>query len=592
MFLPVNKNDLNERCIDQLDFIVVSADAYVDHPSFGHAVIARFVESQGFSVGILAQPQSDKDYLKLGQPKHAFLISGGVVDSMVNNYTAALKKRTTDVYSEGGKAGKRPDRVVDVYSKNLKKIFPSIPIIAGGVEASLRRLSHYDYWSDSVRHSILYTSCVDLIVYGMGEMPLLDICKYAHKNIPLNKVKNILGTAYLSDKPIENNNNYISISSHDKISKDKTLYAKTFLDVYQNYNKGFIQKQENDKFAIINPPSLPPSQNLLDSVYALPFMRTFHPKYVHIPAIEEVKFSVTAHRGCFGNCSFCALAFHQGKLICSRSENSILNEVEKISKLDGFKGFIHDIGGPSANFYHAEACKNINSCKKDNCIECKQLKVNHKPYMTLLKKVRTMKGVKKVFIRSGLRFDYLLADSDKTILDEIAIHHVSGQLKVAPEHTSDKVLKLMNKPKAAVYKKFAQEFDKATQKAKLPQYLVPYFISSHPGCGLKEAVALTEYLMDIKYMPLQVQDFYPTPSTLSTTMYYCEFDPRDGQKLYVAKTYEQKQMQRALLQYRKPENREIIIKALKLAKREDLINRLPRSKNHLTKNTKNGRIKK
>jgi len=589
MFLPIDKNCLKQRGIDQLDFIVVSADAYVDHPSFGHAVVARFVESQGFSVGIMAQPVFDKDYLSLGQPKHAFLISGGVVDSMVNNYTAALRKRRDDVYSEGGKAGKRPDRAVDVFSNNLKRLFPDTPIIAGGVEASLRRLSHYDYWSDSVRQSILYTSKVDLAVYGMGEVPLMEICKYAHKNVPLNKVKNILGTGYLHCTlqnapmlPMKDEANFIMLSSHHAVSTDKKLYAKAYLDIMQNNNKGFVQKQDNDKFAIINPPAQPPSQVLLDSIYALPFMRSPHPKYKNIPAIEEVKFSVTAHRGCFGNCSFCALAFHQGKQIYSRSEDSILKEVDKITKSDGFKGFIHDIGGPSANFYAAENCKNDN-CKNQDCINCKNIKVNHKPYMSLLKKARAMKGVKKIFIRSGLRFDYILADSDKTVLDEIAAHHVSGQLKIAPEHTSDKVLKLMNKPFHAVYKKFAVEFDKSTQKAKLPQYLVPYFISSHPGCTLKDAVSLTEYLMDIKYMPLQVQDFYPTPMTLSTTMYYCEFDPRTNEKLFVAKTQEQKQMQRALLQYRKPENRAIIIKALRLARREDLIGRLPKGHNNVKK---------
>jgi len=596
MFLPTNKNDLLQRGIDQLDFIVVSADAYVDHPSFGHAVVARFVEAQGFSVGVIAQPMCDRDYKKLGQPKHAFLISGGVVDSMVNNYTAAKKKRSDDSYSEGGKAGKRPDRAIDVYSKNLRRIFFDVPIIAGGIEASLRRLSHYDYWSDNVRHSILYTSCVDLVVYGMGEVPLLEICEYARKGIPLDKVKNIAGTAYLTDissarkslQPVLSmtarayKEKIVFLFSHERISEDKELYAKAFMDANNSADATVIQKQDNDKFVVINPPASPPSQALLDSVYALPFMRAPHPMYTSVPAIEEVKFSITAHRGCFGNCSFCALAYHQGTKISSRSEDSILNEAELITQLDGFKGYIHDIGGPSANFYHAEhnPCQaeidKSRQCKKQDCINCKQLKVNHQPYISLLKKARAIKGVKKVFIRSGLRFDYILADSDKTVLDEIVAHHVSGQLKIAPEHISDKVLRLMNKPSSAIYKKFSSEFNKSTQKAKLQQYLAPYFISSHPGCTLKDAADLTEYLMDIKYMPLQVQDFYPTPATLSTTMYYCEFDPRSGAQLFVAKTHEQKQMQRALLQYRKPENRPIIVKALKMAKREDLIARLPK----------------
>ena len=410
---------------------------------------------------------------------------------------------------------------------------------------------------------------------------------------------------------IKDSHNFIRLPSYKTILDDKKQYANAFMSCYKNLDKGFIQEQTGNKIVIINPPAQPPTTALLDSVYALPFMRAPHPKYKNIPAIEEVQFSITAHRGCFGNCSFCALAFHQGKLVCSRSEDSILQEVQKISELDGFKGFIHDIGGPSANHYAAQPCKNMHSCKKDNCIDCKQLKINHKPYLSLLKKARTMKGVKKVFIRSGLRFDYLLGDADKTMLDQIATHHVSGQLKIAPEHISDKVLRLMNKPSSTTYKRFASEFDASTKKAKLPQYLVPYFVSSHPGCNLKDAAFLTEYLMDIKYMPLQVQDFYPTPATLSTAMYHCEFDPRTGEKLFVAKTHEQKQMQRALLQYRKPENRAIIIKALRLANREDLIARLPRvprvqtgkdsfikntntnTKNiKNTKNTKQGRIKK
>lgn len=601
-FLPTSKKELQEREIDLLDFIVVSADAYVDHPTFGHALIGRLVESYGFSVGVIAQPVSDNDYKKLGMPTKAFLVSGGVVDSMVNNYNVSLTRRTEDVYSEDGKMGKRPDRATTVYCKALKKLFPDTPVIAGGIEASLRRLSHYDYWSDSVMRSICYDAPADLFIYGMGENPIAEICTYASKNIPLNKVKNIKGTFYLADsesasKDVKkaiadgDKSKYINISSHDRVCGDKKLYLKAFMMAYENTDpftaKGIIQKQDYQSYAVVNPPSLPVTTENLDKVYALDFMRAPHPSYNSVPAINEVKFSVSAHRGCYGNCSFCALTYHQGRIIQPRSEDNIIEEVEKLTKLDDFKGYIHDIGGPSANF-HKPACdkqKTLGVCKNKECIgfkKCDNLKIDQSNYLNVLRRARAVKGVKKVFVRSGVRYDYLMADKDKSFFNELVTHHVSGQLKVAPEHVSENVLKLMNKPTHGVYKEFCDEFEAINKKLKKEQYLVPYFISSHPGCTIKDAVKLTEYLMDIHYMPLQVQDFYPTPSTLSTTMFYTELDPSTQKQIYVAKTKEEKSMQRALMQYRKPNNRALVVKGFKLAKREDLTKRLP-SNTHLTK---------
>jgi len=589
-FLPTHPNEFPHSAF-QPDFIVVTPDAYVDHPSFGAAVIGRFVESQGFSVAVLSQPVTKEDFKSLGEPKYAFLLSCGVVDSMVANYSVSGSRRKEDAYSDEGKAGKRPDRVCEVYSKALKKAFHNSTIIAGGIEPSLRRLSHYDYWSDTVRHSILYTAPVDLVVYGMGEVPLLEILHFAKLGVNLKKVKGVAGTAYLTNLSLASSaiknaianggdKKYSVVSSFSRVSGDKKIYAKAFMETTaaSGDKKGIIQKQSDTDFAVINPPAKPADTALLDKIYALPFMRMAHPKYKNIPAIEEVRFSVTAHRGCFGDCSFCALKAHQGKNISVRSKESILAEIEKITQMPDFKGYIHDIGGPSANFHSNSCAKTQNRgeyCNDKNCVGhklCGALKVDNSDYLEILRQARSIKGVKKVFIRSGVRFDVALLD--KEFLTELVTHHVSGQLKVAPEHVADSVLNLMNKPPHKTYLDFYKAFMDATKKAGKEQYLVPYFVSSHPGCTIKDAVKLTEYLMSIKYQPLQVQDFYPTPGSLSTTMYYCEFDPRSGKKLFVAKSKEDKVMQRALMQYREPRNKELVSKALKLAGREDLLGKI------------------
>ncbi len=592
-FLPVTKQELNDRGIDAPDFVLVCGDAYVDHPSFGHAVIGRIAESFGFSVAVLAQPQNDNDYKRFGAPLKGFLVSGGVVDSMVNNYSVAKNRRDSDDYSDEGKAGLRPDRNVAVYCKALKRLYPDVPVIAGGIEASLRRLSHYDYWSDSVMNSILIDAPADLIIYGMGENPMTELLEAAKKNIPLNKLKNIRGTAYLTDIPsapqeikdaIEGKaGNCLLLSSHDRVKSDKKLYCKAFMVSYENtdpfFAKTLIQKQDYVHYAVVNPPAYPLSEKQMDSVYGLEYMRAPHPMYKHVPAIEEVKFSVTAHRGCYGNCSFCAITYHQGKLIQKRSADNIVEEVGLLAKDKDFKGYIHDIGGPSANFHCSSCDKNASkgACKDKDCIgyeTCKNLKVDHSEYLDILRRARRVPGVKKVFIRSGIRYDYLLADKDKTFFKELIEHHISGQLKVAPEHIADKTLKLMNKPPHETYEKFCGEFYRLNKEAGKNQFLVPYLISSHPGCTISDAVKLTEYLIKIGYMPQQVQDFYPTPSTLSTTMYYTGLDPRTLEPVYTAKTAEEKAMQRALLQYRLPKNRGLIEKALKIAGREDLMRTL------------------
>ena len=584
-FLPVTLSECYEREIWQLDFIVVSADAYVDHHSFGHAIIARLVESQGFTVGILPQPVTDEDFMSLGAPRHAFLVSGGVVDSMVNNYTVALRKRTADVYSEGGKFGRRPDRATSVYTRALKRLFPSIPVIIGGIEASLRRLSHYDYWSDSVMHSVLFDSGADLLIYGMGENPELELCAMAARNKPLGKLRNIRGTAYLTtadEAPEaiaaaiagERIQGVTLLSSHERVSSDKRLYAKAFMAQYDNTDPYtadvLVQKQDNTHYAVVNRPALPLTEKQMDFVYSLPYMRAPHPMYVKgVPAIEEVKFSVTAHRGCFGNCAFCAITYHQGRIVTPRSEKSILQEVERIAADPDFKGYIHDIGGPSANL-HNPACekqKKSGACKGRECIgykPCPNLKADQSDYLNILRKARSIKGVKKVFVRSGLRFDYMLYDKDKTFMRELVRHHISGQLKVAPEHVCDGVLRFMNKPPHALYERFCDEYRKLNAAEGKKQYLVPYLISSHPGCTLSDAVELASYLKKTGYCPEQVQDFYPTPGTLATTMYYTGLDPRNMQPVYTAKTPHEKAMQRALMQYKNPKNSALVEEALKL----------------------------
>jgi len=601
MFLSINRRELIQNTgSNTADFVIVSGDAYVDHPSFGTAVIGRIVESCGFKVGIVAQPQNDADYQEFGEPKCAFLIAGGVVDSMVNNYYSSLKKRTRDEYSEGGIYGKRPDRCVDVYAKTLKRLFPFCPVIAGGLEASLRRLAHYDYWSDSIRASILVTSGVDLVVYGMGENPIVQILEYAKKGINLAQIKDICGTAYLTNKQtaskkllqslelLQQKNKCIDgkqnipkqsvkldiLPSKKQITDSKRDYFDAFDRASQATTEDItlIQYQDDDNFVVVNPPSKPLQTAQLDKVYDLPYQRKAHPIYKKgVPALEEVEFGVTAHRGCFGNCAFCAITYHQGRIIQTRSEDSIIQEVENIANTKGFKGYIHDIGGPTANFHKNSCDKQLEYgiCSKKDCVgiaNCNKLKVDHSQYLSVLRRARQVKGVKKVFVRSGIRFDYIMADMDRAFLEELVKYHTSGQLKVAPEHASDSVLKYMNKPPFETYLAFKREFDKATKACGMAkQYLVPYFISGHPGCTVEDAIKLTEYLKSIGYMPLQVQDFYPTPSTLATTMYYTEMD-KQRNPIFVAKTKNQKAIQRALLQWRLPKNKELCEQAYRMVK--------------------------
>lgn len=603
-FLPISKQDMIDRGWEQLDFLYISGDAYVDHPSFGHAVITRTLEAQGYKVGIIAQPNwnSTEDFLKLGTPKYGILVGSGVIDSMVNHYTASKKPRSNDEYSPGGKAGFRPDRAVIVYCNKLKEAFKNVPIIIGGIEASLRRFAHYDYWDNKVRRSILMDSKADILIYGMGEKPIIETANALKEGKSVKEIKDIRGTCYLAniDELDGNLKEYITgiedgtinektyntefsyISSFEDVEKDKVKFAQAFKVQYteQDFAKGriLIQKHGN-RYLIQNKPQLLMSQKEMDRVYALPYERTYHPIYEEaggIPAIREVEFSITSHRGCFGNCTFCAIALHQGRIIQNRSKASIINEAKKFIWSPNFKGYIHDVGGPSANFRN-KACANQEehgACKNKQCLDpepCKNLIVDHSEYLELLRELRNLQGVKKVFIRSGIRYDYLMLDKSDEFFNELCEHHVSGQLKVAPEHVVDRVLQKMGKPGRQVYDKFVKKFYEINKRLNKEQYLVPYLISSHPGSDLRAAVELAEYLRDLGYMPEQVQDFYPTPGTVSTCMFYTEIDPRNMEEVYVPKTPEEKAMQRALLQYRKPENYNIVLKALKLAKREDLI---------------------
>lgn len=612
-FLPVSRKDMEERGWDSLDFLYISGDAYVDHPSFGHAIITRLLESEGYRVGIIAQPdwKSNKDFMRLGRPKYAVFISSGVIDSMVNHYTASKKPRRDDSYSPGGKAGYRPDRAVIVYANRIRQTFKDIPVIIGGIEASLRRFAHYDYWDDKVRRSILIDSTADLLVYGMGEKPILEIAEGLAKGWKINKMRGIRGTTYLADAdelselidPDKDNANsnqvYIEnkrknsnvavakipkllIPSFEMVSESKYEYARAFMVQYNEqdpFNGRTIVQQHGEKYVVQNPPAYPLTTSELDRVYALPYERTFHPSYIEaggIPAIKEVEFSITSHRGCYGACSFCALNFHQGRIIQKRSQESILEEAEKLVASPNFKGYIHDVGGPTANFRDTscDKQKSLGTCKGRQCLypqPCKNLKVDHSEYLELLRKLRELPGVKKVFIRSGIRYDYLMLDKDDTFFRELCKYHVSGHLKVAPEHVSDRVLEKMGKPGRKVYDEFVEKFYAINKKLEKEQYLVPYLISSHPGSDLNAAIELALYLKEIKYSPEQVQDFYPTPGTLSTCMFYTELDPRTMKKVYVPLSPREKAMQRALLQFRRKENYALVREALIEAGREDLI---------------------
>ena len=583
-FLPISPADMQERGIKQLDFVYVIGDAYVDHPSFGHAIISRVLEAHGYSVGMISQPdwKDDKSITLLGRPRLGFLVSAGNMDSCVNHYSVSKKRRATDAYTPGGVMGKRPDHAAVVYGNLIRKSYRDVPIILGGIEASLRRMAHYDYWSDSFKRSILLDSQADLISYGMGERSIVEIADALAAGIAVRDITFIKGTVYKT-KDTSGIYQGIVLPSYEDMKEEKALYAKSFLTQYENTDfctgKPLIEPYPNGVYVVQNPPQPPLTTEEMDSVYDLPYMRTYHPSYQPlggVPAIAEIKFSLISNRGCFGGCSFCALTFHQGRTIQARSHESILKEAVLLTEDPDFKGYIHDVGGPTANFRQPSCEKQLTQgvCKNRQCLfpkPCPNLKADHRDYLTLLRKLRALPKVKKVFIRSGIRFDYLLADPDDTFFKELVEYHVSGQLKVAPEHISDPVLKRMGKPENAVYERFVEKYYKLNDKLGKKQFLVPYLMSSHPGSTLKEAVELAEYLRDLGYMPEQVQDFYPTPSTMSTVMYYTGIDPRDGKKVYVCRNPHEKAMQRALIQYRNPKNYDLVYEALTLAGRKDLI---------------------
>ena len=583
-FLPISKEDMKEAGIEQLDFVYICGDAYVDHPSFGHAIISRILEAHGYKVGIIAQPDwKDRESInRLGEPRLGFLVSAGNMDSMVNHYSVSKKRRTTDAFTPGGVMGKRPDYATIVYCNLIRQTYKHKPIIIGGIEASLRRLSHYDYWSNKLKRSILLDSGADLISYGMGEHSIVEIADALDSGLDIKDITFIDGTVYKT-RDRESIYDAIELPHFEALKADKLEYAKSFYVQYSNTDpfsgKRLFETYDEKLFVVQNPPAKPLTQSEMDSVYALPYMRDYHPSYKElggVPAIEEVKFSLISNRGCYGGCSFCALTFHQGRIIQTRSHESILAEANKIIWDPDFKGYIHDVGGPTANF-RAPACDKQmtkGACPHKQCLfpkPCQNLKVDHSDYLKLLRKLRELPNVKKVFIRSGIRFDYLIYDNDRTFLRELCEHHVSGQLKVAPEHISDTVLEKMGKPSVDVYNRFVKAYKDMNEKIGKKQYLVPYLMSSHPGSTLKEAVELAEFLRDLGYMPEQVQDFYPTPSTISTCMYYTGVDPRTMQPIYVAINPHEKAMQRALIQYRNPKNYDLVYEALVKAGRTDLI---------------------
>lgn len=583
-FLPISKEDMKEAGIEQLDFVYICGDAYVDHPSFGHAIISRILEAHGYKVGIIAQPDwKDRESInRLGEPRLGFLVSAGNMDSMVNHYSVSKKRRTTDAFTPGGVMGKRPDYATIVYCNLIRQTYKHKPIIIGGIEASLRRLAHYDYWSNKLKRSILLDSGADLISYGMGEHSIVEIADALDSGLDIKDITFIDGTVYKT-RDRESIYDAIELPHFEALKADKLEYAKSFYVQYSNTDpfsgKRLFETYDEKLFVVQNPPAKPLTQSEMDSVYALPYMRDYHPSYKElggVPAIEEVKFSLISNRGCYGGCSFCALTFHQGRIIQTRSHESILAEANKIIWDPDFKGYIHDVGGPTANF-RAPACDKQmtkGACPHKQCLfpkPCQNLKVDHSDYLKLLRKLRELPNVKKVFIRSGIRFDYLIYDNDRTFLRELCEHHVSGQLKVAPEHISDAVLEKMGKPSVDVYNRFVKAYKDMNEKIGKKQYLVPYLMSSHPGSTLKEAVELAEFLRDLGYMPEQVQDFYPTPSTISTCMYYTGVDPRTMQPIYVAINPHEKAMQRALIQYRNPKNYDLVYEALVKAGRTDLI---------------------
>ena len=588
-FLPMNKQEMEQHRWKQCDFVYVIGDAYVDHPSFGHAIISRVLEHAGYKVGIISQPDwKTPDSVKvLGKPKYAFLVMGGNMDSMVNHFSVFKHRRKNDAYTPGGVTGKRPDYATVVYCNLIRQAYKDTAIIIGGMEASLRRLAHYDYWSDKMKRSILLDSQADLLLYGMGERSIVEVADALKSGLSVQDLTFIGGTVYRA-KDTSDVVDALTLPGWDKVREGGRVYAESFAVQYRNTDpfsaKTLIEPYSDHEYVVQNPPQKPLTTREMDEVYELPYKYTYHPSYEKqggVPAIREVKFSLTSCRGCFGGCSFCSLTFHQGRIVQTRSHGSILREAERMTKDPEFKGYIHDVGGPTANF-RAPACEKqlkYGACPDKQCLypaPCRNLNADHSDYLALLRKLRALPGVKKVFIRSGIRFDYLLADKDDSFFRELVQYHVSGQLKVAPEHVSDRVLKLMGKPKNEVYRKFVEKYRRLNEKLGLKQYVVPYLMSSHPGSTMQEAVLLAEHVRDMGYMPEQVPDFYPTPSTISTVMYCTGLDPRTMKPVYVPKDPHEKAMQRALIQYRDPKNYALVYEALQLAKRTDLIGTRPK----------------
>ena len=584
-FLPVSKQDMEKRGWDYYDFLYIVGDAYVDHPSFGHAIISRVLEHHGYRVAILPQPDwhSADEIKAFGRPRLGVLVSAGNIDSMVNHYTVSKKKRHDDAYSPNNEAGHRPDRATIVYCNRAREAFGNIPILIGGVEASLRRFAHYDYWSDKVRRSILFDSRADILMYGMGERQVVEVADLLDMGVKVNEITTVKGTCFISPHA----DGYKEIPSYEECAADKRAYALSCKEQYIEQNPYIgeaLAQKHGDRYLIQLPPQPPLETKELDEVYDLPYMRNYHPMYEEtggIKAIEEVKFSLAANRGCYGNCNFCALAFHQGRIVTSRSDESLIKEAKLMTQDKDFKGYIHDVGGPTANFreFACDKQKTQGACKLKHCLypkPCQNMKIDHSKYLELLRKLRKLPNVKKVFIRSGIRFDYLIADKNDTFFRELLKYHVSGQLKVAPEHISDNVLKYMGKPDNAVYNRFSEKFYKLNEQMGLKQYLVPYLMSSHPGSTLKDAVKLAEYLNLNRINPQQVQDFYPTPGTISTCMYYTGLDPFTMKEVYVAKSPKEKAMQRALLQFKNPDNYKLVYEALVEAGRTDLIGLSPK----------------
>lgn len=587
-FLPVSMEDVRARNWAQIDFVYVTGDAYVDHPSFGVSIITRVLEDAGFRVAILSQPdyKSTFDFKRFGRPRLAFLVSSGNIDSMVAHYTVSKKKRTTDYYSPGGKAGYRPDRAVIVYCNRIREAYGDVPIVIGGLEASLRRFAHYDYWDDRVRRSILVDARADLLLYGMGEKSIVRVAKLLDKGVPVKKIRDVRGSVYLAKVNETIHFDSIDVGDYDLLKTDKRAYSKAFATQYKNTDsvrgKAVVERY-GDKMLVQNPPMPPLSREELDRVYALPYARDYHPDYEKmggVPAISEVKFSITHNRGCFGACNFCAIAFHQGREVRSRSKESVLNEARLLAKMPDFKGYINDVGGPTANFRYASCDKQSKDgvCPSRKCLAptpCKNLKVDHSEYAEMLREVEALDGVKKVFVRSGVRFDYLMLDKDETFFRQLVTRHTSGQLKVAPEHCAHSALMMMGKPDIEVFERFKKRFFEISREAGLEQYLVPYLMSSHPGATLNDAVEMALWLKKWGYSPEQVQDFYPTPGTISTVMYYTGIHPMTGKSVQVTTDYREKQLQRALLQFSRPENAGLVREALKKAGREDLIGTAP-----------------